>query len=153
MTHGHGGAEQELYEQIQVSRDPSDLTVAQIVRLTLELRGTRGKDNISAYLLNMGVRLKHLKRVLKPTGSVYLHCDPTASHYLKMLMDAIFGHPRFRREIIWNLRTASGFKTQVAGFVRGHDVILYYTKGKAFNFTKQYLPHKREYVCTVQQAR
>ncbi len=117
------------------------LTVAQIVRLTLELRGTRGKDNISAYLLNMGVRLKHLKRVLKPTGSVYLHCDPTASHYLKMLMDAVFGHHNFQNEFIWHYGGGGASRKRWA---KKHDVILFYSRGTrwAFNADAVRTPHK-----------
>jgi len=65
-----------------------------------------GDSNMLAYLAMMAPRLVELRRVLKPTGSIYLHCDPTASHYLKVLMDAIFDPRNFRNEIIWQ-RTSS----------------------------------------------
>lgn len=103
-------------------------------------------DDMGAFLCFMAARLLEMRRVLKPTGSIYLHCDPTASHYLKQLMDAIFGRKNFRREIIWNLETASGYKSQVNGYIRGHDTILYYTKSNDFTFNKRYKEHKPEYI-------
>ncbi|MDE0067699.1 MAG: DNA methyltransferase [Acidimicrobiaceae bacterium] len=102
------------------------------------------RDSDKSYLAYMAVRLLEMRRLLKETGSIYLHCDPTMSHYLKLVMDAIFGRDAFRREIVWNLQTSSGFKSQVNGFVRGHDVILYYGRA-GFIFNKQYLPHKEAY--------
>ena len=88
------------------------------------------RSGMRAYLAFMGSRLAEMHRVLTKNGSMYLHCDPTASHYLKGVMDAIFGADNFRREIIWNLNTASGYKSAINGFIRGHDVILYYAKSK-----------------------
>ena len=100
-----------------------------------------------SYLIYMAVRLLEMKRVLKDTGSIYLHCDPTMSHYLKTMMDAVFGENNFKREVIWNLGTASGYKSQINGFIRGHDTILYYTKSTdAFVFNKIFQPHKPEYI-------
>ena len=99
-----------------------------------------------SYLIYMAARLLEMKRILKDTGSIYLHCDSTMSHYLKLVMDAVFGKRNFRREIIWNLETASGFKSQVRGFIRGHDTILYYVKSKEFIFNKIFQPHKPEYI-------
>ncbi len=99
-----------------------------------------------SYLIYMAPRLLEMKRILKDTGSIYLHCDSTMSHYLKLVMDAVFGKRNFRREIIWNLETASGFKSQVRGFIRGHDTILYYVKSKEFIFNKIFQPHKPEYI-------
>lgn len=64
--------------------------------------GFLGKNQMTAYLTMMGVRLVELHRVLKPTGSLYLHCDPTASHYLKILLDAVFGKTSFQNEVIWS---------------------------------------------------
>ena len=82
-------------------------------------------SNMMAYLAMMAPRLVELRRVLKPTGSIYLHCDPTASHYLKLLMDAVFDPSNFRNEIVWR-RTGSHAK--VARFGPIHDTILFYTK-------------------------
>ncbi|MHB8172916.1 MAG: DNA methyltransferase [Nitrospirota bacterium] len=82
-------------------------------------------NDMMAYLTMMCVRLVELKRVLKDTGSIYLHCDPTASHYLKVLMDAIFGKKFFRNEIIWHYRKWPSGGRQ---FQRNHDCILFYSK-------------------------
>ena len=86
-------------------------------------------DSDKSYLVYMAVRLLEMHRILRPNGSIYLHCDPYMSHYLKIVLDAIFGRKQFKREVIWNLQTASGFKSQVKGYVRGHDTLLYYTRG------------------------
>ena len=99
-----------------------------------------GPSGMMAYLTYMAERLEPMRRLLKPTGSIYLHCDPAASHYLKIAMDAIFGHANFRREIIWNLQTASGYKSRINGYVRGHDTILYYTRSDKFISDKHFLP-------------
>ena len=86
------------------------------------------KENaMMAYLSMMAVRLLELNRVLKPTGSLYLHCDPTASHYLKLLMDAIFGVENFRNEIIWRRADPKGHA--FTRFPSTHDIILYYGGG------------------------
>ena len=107
---------------------------------------TQVQPDMAAYLAYMTERLVWIKRVMKDTASIYLHCDPTASHYLKVVMDIVFGARNFRREVIWNLQTASGFKSQVKGYVRGHDVILYYTIGKSFYFQRIFQPHRPEYI-------
>ena len=110
-------------------------------------RQSKGSANYDyCYLCYMSIRLIEMERILKNTGSIYLHCDSTMSHYLKQVMDIIFGRANFKREIIWNLQTASGFKSQVNGYVRGHDVILYYTKSDIFTFNKEFAPHKEEYI-------
>ena len=75
------------------------------------LRGVIGANQMMAYLVMMAARLVELHRVLKPTGSLYLHCDPTASHYLKIVLDTIFGAENFRNEIIWK-RTSSAQRRQ-----------------------------------------
>ena len=90
-----------------------------------------------SYLAYMAVRLLELRRLLKPTGSVYLHCDPTMSHYLKLVMDAVFGRRNFRNEVIWCYRKWSVAANQ---FVRNHDVIFLYSNGKQPTFNVQYVP-------------
>ena len=75
---------------------------------------------MGAFLCFMGVRLLEMRRLLKPTGSIYLHCDPTASHYLKTLMDAVFGRQNFRNEIVWGY---SGGGIPVRDFPRKHDTL------------------------------
>ena len=84
-----------------------------------------------SYLIYMAVRLLEMKRVLKDTGSIYLHCDPTMSHYLKLVMDTIFGKQHFQNEIIWCYERGSRRKSQ---FGRKHDVILFYSKTKNYVF-------------------
>jgi site-specific DNA-methyltransferase (adenine-specific) len=85
-----------------------------------------------AYLVNMTARLVPLHRVLKSTGSLYLHCDPTASHYLKIILDVIFGKKNFRNEIVW-CYGSGGASTK--RFSKKHDVLLFYTKTKEDDYT------------------
>lgn len=111
----------------------------------LGLRRFLGENDLLAYLSMMAPRLIELRRVLKSTGSIYLHCDPTASHYLKMLMDAVFGPQRFNREIVWRIGWVSGYKTMAKNWIRNHDILLYYTKGEDFTFNKEYIPYPEGY--------
>ena len=97
-----------------------------------------GANDMLAYLSMMAPRLVELRRVLKSTGSLYLHCDPTASHYLKMLIDAIFGTGHFQNEIIWQKIRSS--KAQTIGFGSVHDTIFAYRKTAAAVFRKLYTP-------------
>jgi len=83
------------------------------------------------YLVYMAVRLVECHRVLKDTGSIYLHCDPTMSHYLKLVMDYIFGEKNFRNEIVWSYRWASNVKTS---FAKKHDILLFYTRSGKWHF-------------------
>ena len=103
-------------------------------------------ESMMAYLIDMIPRLMELKRLLKPTGSIYLHCDPHASHYLKLVMDALFGSINFRREIVWKMPRPSGFKTRAANWARNHDIILYYAASETFTFHKQYEPYQDDYL-------
>ena len=91
-------------------------------------------DDMGAFLCFMGVRLLEMRRVLRDDGSIYLHCDPTASHYLKELMGAIFGRKNFRNEIIWR-RTGSHNSADRFGPI--HDTILFYAKSGEYNHTTQ----------------
>jgi len=97
----------------------------QVSRALQAFRQFLGDSNMLAYLAMMAPRLMELRRVLKATGSIYLHCDPTASHYLKMLMDAVFGVENYRNEIVWHYRTGNIAKKQ---FQRKHDILLFYSK-------------------------
>jgi DNA modification methylase len=95
----------------------------------------------------MAVRLLELHRVLKPTGSLYLHCDPTASHYLKILLDAVFGVRNFRTEIIWRRSTAhSDTKQGRRQHGRLHDTIFFYTKGSDWTWNPIYMPYDQSYI-------
>ncbi|MEE9378110.1 MAG: site-specific DNA-methyltransferase [Candidatus Lokiarchaeia archaeon] len=103
-------------------------------------------NSLNEYLNFMMVRIKEMHRVLKEIGSFYCHCDSNAVFELKILCDKVFGRKSFRREIIWNVGSVSGFKSQVKGWVRQHDTILYYIKSDNFTFNKQFTPYKEEYI-------
>jgi DNA modification methylase len=102
-----------------------------------------GTSDMMAYLTMMAPRLRELHRVLKPTGSLYLHCDPTASHYLKMLMDAVFGPQFFRNEIIWKRTTAH---SSAKRFAPVHDVLLYFSKTKACTWNPARIAYSQDYL-------
>jgi len=108
------------------------LKVAQLVGA---LHDAIGQNDVMAYLVMMTARLIELHRVLKPTGSLYLHCDPTASHYLKLVLDQIFGPANFRNEVVWSYRTGG---TSKRWFARKHETIFFYTKTPKYNFNVQY---------------
>lgn len=92
-----------------------------------------------SYLAYMAVRILEMQRILKPTGSIYLHCDPTMSHYLKLVMDAIFGKKNFRNEIVW---CYSGGGAPGKDFPRKHDVLLRYGKSERVAFNAERKPYK-----------
>ena len=96
-----------------------------------------------AYLIYMVQRLLYMKSILRPTGSIYLHCDPTASHYIKVMMDAIFGHENFRNEIIWK-RTGSHGGSRRWGPV--HDVLLFYTKSDKYTWNREFQSYDEGYL-------
>lgn len=102
-----------------------------------------GTSDMMAYLAMMAPRLVELRSVLKLTGSLYLHCDPTASHYLKMLLDAVFGPERFVNEIAWK---RYGAHNDAKSFGRVHDVLLLYSRSKDKVFNKQYAPYDDAYI-------
>ncbi len=102
-----------------------------------------GKNDMFAYLVMMGERLLELHRVLKPTGSLYLHCDTTASHYLKLVLDAIFNPHNFRNELIWQRFT---FHADAHRFGRVHDVVLFYTKTDNYVWNTQHVSFKDSYI-------
>lgn len=101
------------------------------------------ETDLLAYLTNMAPRLVELHRALKSTGSLYIHCDPTASHYLKVLLDVIFGPLQFRNEIIWRRTGAHGSRRSYAPL---HDVIFFYVKSKDYYFKPLRLPYTIEHV-------
>ena len=103
------------------------------------LRRFLGENDMMAYLTMMANRLLQLHRVLKPTGSLYLHCDPTASHYLKIVLDGVFGKLNFKSEIIWHRTMAKGLAS--AGFPNNHDVILLYGKSEQTTFNRPYIEY------------
>jgi site-specific DNA-methyltransferase (adenine-specific) len=103
-----------------------------------------GHNDLSAYLVMMAVRLVELHRVLKPTGSLYLHCDPTASHYLKMILDMIFEAKYFRNELIWKRTTAHANVGKRYGVI--NDSLLFYTKSSVYTWNLQYIPYTQEHL-------
>lgn len=134
----HWGLEaQKAYQEV-LTRGPDKLA-----SLLDSFRSFLGFNDMMAYLTMMAIRLAELQRVLKPTGSIYLHCDPTASHYLKLIMDAIFGFANFQNEIIWK-RTSAHSSAKKYGPV--HDVLLFYTKSPEFTWNQQYAGYDPEYL-------
>ena len=105
-------------------------------------------NGMKSYLIMMAVRLLEMQRVLKDTGSIYLHCDPTASHYLKLLMDAVFGQRNFRNEITWKrTSTTKGNFGQGARFwPRAADILLFYSKSEKYGFTQQFGEYSPAYI-------
>jgi len=101
-----------------------------------------GENDLLAYLAMMAPRLVELRRVLKPTGSIYLHCDPTAGHYLKMLLDSVFGPDNFRNEIIWKRTSA---RSDSHRWNQIHDSILFYTKSADYAWNPQFTKYSEEY--------
>ena len=96
------------------------------------------EDGMPGYLIWLNARLYEMKRLLKSTGSIYVHCDWHASHYIKVEMDKIFGHENFRNEIVW---CYSGGGIPKAAFPRKHDSILFYSNGAECTFNVQYRPY------------
>lgn len=126
---------------------------AQTVALIQGLYPVLGSGGLMAYLVHMTLRVTEIFRVLKPTGSFYLHCDPTASHYLKLILDAVFCGQggEFQNEIVWHYSGWNGNRQQHLN--RRHDVILFYTKGTTATFQPPTLPwdSEEEYVQTRRQ--
>lgn len=125
--------------------------VASDVELSPTMEGLRrilGEGTTLAYLSYMANRLRECRRVLKPTGSIYLHCDPTMSHYLKIVMDAIFERRNFRNEIIWKRANTvkSNTRQGAKGFGRNTDTILFYTSGDSYIFHQPYTEYSPEYI-------
>ena len=107
------------------------------------LRKFLNETPMMAYLVMMGIRIVEMHRLLKDTGSLYLHCDPSASHYLKIVLDAVFGTHNFRNEIVWQRTYAHGDGNQ---FGRVHDVILFYSKSNKAIWNPVYTEHDPEYL-------
>ena len=108
-----------------------------------------GTNDMLAYLTMMAPRLVELHRVLKATGSLYLHCDPTASHYLKLLLDAVFGAEQFRSEVVWKRSSAhSDAKQGRKDLGHIHDIILFYTKSNEWTWNSIHVEYDKEYVAS-----
>jgi len=129
---------QRTYEDIVTDGPP------QVADMISALRGFVGRNDMMAYLVMMTTRLVELRRVLKPTGSLYLHCDPKASHYLKMVMDAVFGPHRFVDEIVWKRTSTKGHS--FTRFPSNHDIIFLYRKTDDFVWNSQFEGYEDGYV-------
>ncbi|MCD6595344.1 site-specific DNA-methyltransferase [bacterium] len=120
---------------------------AELYRTLEAFRVALGTSDMMAYLVMMAIRLVELKRVLKDTGSIYLHCDPTASHYLKIIMDQIFGVKNYHAEITWLSTTDTGSsKARAKTFPRMYDVLLFYSKSNNYFFEPLFRPYREKYI-------
>jgi adenine specific DNA methylase Mod len=115
-----------------------------LVDLMKAMRSYLEECPLMAYLCMMAPRLLEMKRVLKPTGSIYLHCDPIASHYIKLLMDAVFGTSNYRNEIVWKRIDAKGNVQKKFGWI--HDTILFYSKSNDWKWNQQYMEYNESYL-------
>lgn len=124
----------------QITENYNGVFTKQSIELIIGLEKVLGKGDLLAYLISMTLRIAEIYRVLKPTGSFYFHCDPTASHYLKLVIDSIFCSRKgeFQNEIIWHYRRWTG---KAEKFQELHDVIFFYTKTNKYVFNVQYTPY------------
>lgn len=127
-TWSWGEAAEETFDYIEMTQSKVGTAISSLRRIL-------GENDMLAYLTMMTARLVELDRVLKPTGSIYLHCDPTASHYLKMMMDALFGATNFRNEINWvRSRNPKGSQHKIKRYSPSTDSLLFNSKSDRFSF-------------------
>ncbi len=132
-----GGQAQDEFREIAKCRNTD------VAEMMQALRAFLGENDMMAYLTMMANRLLEMHRVLKPTGSLYLHCDPTASHYLKIVLDGVFGKLNYRSEIIWK-RTSAHSSAHRYGPI--HDVLFFYTKSESFIWNEQFQAYDETYL-------
>lgn len=137
--------EQAEKEYAEILHQPNT-DVAEMIQA---LRKFLGENDMMAYLVMMCNRLLELNRALKDTGSLYLHCDPTASHYLKIVLDGVFGAENFKNEITWKRTTAHSDPTK---WGRVHDVLLFYSKSQSYTWNDVYIPYDDEYKARFRTA-
>jgi DNA modification methylase len=141
----HWGEEPEReYTELITGTLTTEPPSQKLIDLVKAFRGYLTECPLLAYLCMMAPRLLEMRRALKPTGSIYLHCDPTASHYLKLLMDAVFGAKNFQNEIVWAYKSGGATKRR---FGRKHDVLFFYSKNpEEYRFNpqkeKSYMMHE-----------
>lgn len=127
-----GNAAEDVYEELLVN-------VGGQIGDTIEgLRKFLNETPMMAYLVMMAIRIVEMHRILKPTGSLYLHCDPTASHYLKIILDSVFGTNNFRNEIVW---CYAGGNPALKNYPKKHDILLRYTMNDIYTFNVEYRPY------------
>lgn len=134
---------QDEYEDLIMGKLTRLHPPQKLIDLMKAMRSYLEECPLMAYLCMMAPRLLEMKRVLKPTGSIYLHCDPTASHYLKLLMDAVFGPRNYRNEITWKRTTAHNDPRRYGA---NTDIILFYSKSDNYKWIPQYVEHGEEYL-------
>ncbi|MCX6037308.1 MAG: DNA methyltransferase [Chloroflexi bacterium] len=134
--HWNSAAEETYHELVENGS-------AKVATMMSALRDFIGNNQMMAYLVMMAVRLVELHRVLKPTGSLYLHCDPTASHYLKIVLDTIFGVKNFQNEVVWK---RFNFHADANRYGRVADRILFYTKSDEYTFNKLFVGYSDWYL-------
>jgi site-specific DNA-methyltransferase (adenine-specific) len=139
-----GGEAVATFQGIVTGTITCDPIPTEVVSLVETLSSFLKESPMMAYLVMMTPRLVELRRVLKTTGAIYVHCDPTASHYLKLLMDAIYGREHFVNEVVWQRTNAKGLA--MSRFASNHDIILMYAKGASRTWNPQYTPHDPEYL-------
>ena len=131
----------------QILNNEHGQLMPQTIELIKGLRNVLKEGSLLAYLVSMTLRIAEIHRVLQITGSFYLHCDPTGSHYLKMVMDVIFGVENYRNEIIWKRSSAhSDSKQGARHYGRVTDTIFFYSKSKNNNWNQQYIPYDKGYI-------
>ena len=128
---------QDTYQEL-ITKAPM-----KVGKLIDSLHSAIGQNDVMAYLVMMTIRLLELHRVLKPTGSLYLHCDPSASHYLKIVLDQIFGPGNFRNEVVWQ---RTGAHNDANRWGRIADTLLFYTKSNKWTWNQQFVEYSEEYI-------
>ena len=138
------------HESASAYRDVVASGPAKLSKMLQAMWNFFGNSDMMAYLTMMAQRMAEFHRVLKDTGSIYLHCDPTASHYLKLLMDSVFGPENFRNEIIWKRYGAHNDVGQGSTrFGRVHDILLFYGKSETVTWQQQFVPLEENYIQTT----
>jgi site-specific DNA-methyltransferase (adenine-specific) len=134
----HWGLESEAAYTEVVTEGPKKLA-----DMLQALRSFLGANDMMAYLTMMAIRLVELHRVLKPTGSIYLYCDPTASHYIKLLLDSVFGVKNFCNEIVWKRTSAH---SSAKRYNPVHDIIFFYSKSQKYLWNPQFTQYDQNYL-------
>jgi len=130
---------------IEIGEEGEEITKEHSILEEKAYRDTWGKG-LDSYLQMMYERLILMKELLADNGSIYVHLDWHVGHYVKVMMDEIFGYENFQREIVWRIGWVSGYKTRAKNWIRNHDTIYFYTKGEKFTFNKKYIPYPADYV-------
>ena len=145
-AHSRSSAAGAFFKDTWRETDKNELSALNADLLSIvQLAERVHSKNMMNYLIMMSARLVEMERILKSTGSIYLHCDPTASHYLKLVMDAIFGADNYRNEIVWKRDApGKGGKRFSSQWPRISDTLLFYSKSKELNFKQEYSPLKSD---------